>query len=120
MAAPYLEVAWRPLERRGDLVCVVEGDFDLAPWGLRTTIPAGYESDGMSVPRWLWASVGPRIAPRTIGPSIAHDWLYTRHCTTRAEADAWYREALRGNGYPAWRCWEVWLGVRLGGGSHWS
>lgn len=116
---PYLEIPWVPEEKDGDLICVVAEDFSLAPWGLNVTIQKGFRSDGMSVPRFFWRSVGPRIAPKTIGPSIAHDYLYSVHVIGRSAADRWYREVLIGNGYSRIRAYEVWLGVRIGGGSHW-
>ena len=34
--------------------------------GVTFIVPAGFESDGASVPRFLWSSVSPQIDPRTL------------------------------------------------------
>ena len=46
-------------------------------WRKKTvTVPAGFQSDGCSVPRWFWDSVSPQIDPRTLRAAIVHDYLY--------------------------------------------
>lgn len=119
MQDQYLSVPWIAIERGGELVCRVTTPFPLLPWGLYTTIPEGFESDGMSVPRAFWSWIGPRIAPRTIGPCIAHDWLYISHDISRKAADKFLRRTLEGNGYPTAKAWMVYVGVRAGGAFHW-
>lgn len=93
---------------------------DLSPWGVPTTIPARFRSDGMSVPRFFWRFIGPPVDGRTMSASIAHDWLYTCQCLPRADADKWYRLMLIGAGYPARKAWIAWAAIRLFGGSHWT
>lgn len=88
---------------------------------LHVTIPAGYVSDGASVPRFFWRLLSPPIDPITIAPSIAHDWLYdnaTRLGLDRADCDSWYCDALRRNGYPLWKCLLTYIGIRLFGRLH--
>ena len=82
------------------------------------TVPEGYCSNGLSCPRWGWSLVSPTIDNRTIRSAVGHDWLYENHVCTRAEADAWFRENMVKDGFPKFRAWLAWLGVRIGGGSH--
>ena len=88
----------------------------------RMYVPAGYVSDGASVPRCLWKILSPQICDTTLGPSIGHDWLYDTHKRyglSRRECDLWYHGALYDNGYPGWKCDLTYIGVRLGGWTHW-
>lgn len=83
-------------------------------------VPAGYASDGASVPRLLWRLLSPCIDPVTLAPSICHDFLYEWGIGTRYEADEWYMDALYRAGYPAWKCILTFIGIRLFGGSHYG
>ncbi len=93
---------------------------DLSPWGVPTTIPARFVSDGMSVPRFFWRFIGPPVDGRTMSASIAHDWLYSCQVIPRAAADKWYRRMLVAAGYPRRKAWIAWAAIRLFGGSHWT
>lgn len=84
------------------------------------TIEAGYVTDYASIPRLMWRFVGHPAMFRE--ESLPHDWLYSeydKHTYTRAEADRFFREILEERGRPAWKCWAMWLGVRLGGWVPW-
>lgn len=83
-------------------------------------VPAGYVSDGMSIPRLFWRLLSPPVDGRTLGPCIRHDWRYGAGEPSRAEADRLLREELIGNGYPRRKAWCVWLGVRIGGAKHFN
>lgn len=102
------------------LTIVTLATTPLDAWGIHgLTIPSDYVSDGMSVPRVLWGIIGARIGSKTLGPSVAHDYLYQTHYLPKTKADAWYRRALIGNGYSKILAWLVWLGVSLGGWLRW-
>lgn len=57
------------------------------------TIPAGYYTDGASIPRWLWTFCGSPFSGNYIEAAIIHDWLYhlaidkKKPKGTRSEAD---------------------------------
>ena len=115
-----VSIPWHPQDAPdGSLLCVVSHDISLKAWGIDAIMPAGFESDGMSVPRFFWRFIGPRIDGTTIGPAIVHDWLYKTHLLTRKQADRWLFNALRANGYSAAKSRLVYCGVRIGGFSHW-
>lgn len=83
-------------------------------------VPSGYVSDGMSVPRLFWRLLSPPVDGRTLRASVIHDYLYATGFVSRAEADRFYRLSLIEDGYPAWKAWAVWIGVRIGGRSHYT
>lgn len=82
---------------------------------LKIRVPAGFVSDGPSVPRapllyLFFGHVGKRAA-------VIHDWLYRNALVPRDVADSIYKEALidskKGKNVAFW----MHLGVRLGGAS---
>jgi len=84
----------------------------------RIVVPAGFVTDLASVPRlpityFLAGGLAHAAA-------VVHDYLYTTHELTRAQADAVFREAAQACGVGAWRAWVMWLGVRLGGAWSWD
>lgn len=107
-------------EKDGTTILETMEEVDLTPWGICTTIPQGFVSDGMSVPRFFWRFIGPPVSGITMAPSVAHDWLYSCQCVTRKEADDWYKKMLLLAGYPAWKARLAWLGIRTFGGLHWG
>ena len=87
------------------------------------TVPAGFVTDFASVPRlpFIWLLFGDMARP----PATLHDWLYTadkdgKHPVAfRALADDIFYKACVEEGVPKWKAWMMWLGIRIGGGSHW-
>lgn len=82
------------------------------------TVPAGFRTDLASTPRIpilfeLFGNVAHRAA-------VVHDYVYTSGRESREIADAVMREACLVTGVPAWRAFGMWLGVRLGGASHYT
>lgn len=88
--------------------------------GKSYVIPAETLSNGCSVPRLFWSLVCPTIDNRTIRAAVAHDWLYENHVCTRKEADDWFYDAMVEDGFPKFRAYLAWMGVRIGGGSHYK
>lgn len=115
----HLSIPWQPMENSDGLWCVTTSPYDLAQWGVNSIIPEGFTSDGMSIPRFFWRWLGPRIDTNTVGPSIAHDWFYFSHALSRKDADLWFYEALKHNGYSAIKAKAVYAGLRLFGWTHW-
>lgn len=85
------------------------------------TIPEGFASDGMSVPKFFYRVLSPAIDPVTLEPSVIHDYLYSHtEICTRQEADEWYRDHLIEDGFAEWKAYTVYYGLRLFGSSHWG
>ncbi len=66
-------------------------------------VPAGYISDGSSIPRIFWVSIGSPFLPEFRAASIIHDFLYSEGTGDRKEADKMYRDILKDNGVVWWR-----------------
>ena len=66
-------------------------------------IPAGYISDGSSIPRLFWVSVGSPFLPEFRSASIVHDYLYSEGIGDRKKADELYRSILKNNHVVWWR-----------------
>lgn len=56
-------------------------------------VPAGFETDFASIPRFFWR-IWPPWGPWTPA-AIMHDRLYTTHACSRREADRRFREAIK-------------------------
>lgn len=90
--------------------------------GRSFVIPAGFESDGASVPRFFWRIVCPPTDPQAVRAGVAHDWIYRTQPKgwTRAEADKMFYDLLVEDGMYRCRARLAYLGVRLGGGFAWD
>lgn len=77
---------------------------------------AGFITDLFSQPQIAMALFG------EIGQeeSLPHDLAYSKRTMTRALADRMLYEACVLNGVPRWKAVLIYLGVRIGGGSHWK
>jgi hypothetical protein len=84
-----------------------------------STLPAGFRTDGASVPRYIPLAYA-LFGNTSEEAATLHDWLYTAQPVPRAMADRVLLEASQATGVPGWRRWPMWLGVRIGGGSHWT
>lgn len=79
-------------------------------------VPAGFQTDGATVPRFLWWLI-PKMG-RHSRAAFAHDWLYRRAEVPRFFADACFRLFLHGLGVPWYRQLAMYWAVRLFGGCH--
>lgn len=105
----------------GDIITLLE-DLTVIYNGKVLTVPAGFQSDGASVPQFLWDSVSPQIDPRTLRGAVVHDFLYrtTPRNWTRKEADELFYDFIRADGLGWWRAQTAYLGVRLFGAKSWK
>lgn len=85
------------------------------------TVPAGFESDGASVPRFFWRWVFPPGDTHAIRAAILHDYVYRTHPEgwTREDADKLFLWTLIEDGVPAHHAVRAYLGVRLFGWIAW-
>ena len=86
------------------------------------TVPAGFESDGASVPRFFWRIVFPPGEPGALRAAFLHDFIYRTHPAgwTRKQADELFRELLIDDGVSRFSAGLAYWGVRLFGGSSWE
>lgn len=89
--------------------------------GRRITVPEGYETDGASIPRWLW-SILPAWG-RYSRAALVHDYLYDcliagvphKEARTRAAADEVFLEAMLVSDVSRLVAHMMWACVRLFG-----
>lgn len=82
------------------------------------SVPAGFVTDGASIPRGLWSVFSP-TGP-WFGAAVIHDFLYSPHNTrrTRKEADLLFKEAMFNAGLDWPRREMIFRAVRLFGGAN--
>jgi len=104
----------------------------LEPWEVKYDdviyrIPAGFITDGATIPRILWPIFGtPTDIPR-LYVALLHDYLYTvgpqidpnPKCHLRRTADKIYRDFNIQLGEPVCRTKIEYRFIRMFGGSHW-
>ena len=85
-------------------------------------IHAGFECDGVSVPRFAWSLVSPCIDPRSLRAGIAHDYIYRVQPEgwTRAQADLMFVCFLIEDGLAIPRALLAYAAVRLFGWIAWN
>ena len=104
----------------GDVLTLLEDLIVI--WGDRVIrVPAGFQSDGASVPRFMWENVSPAIDPRTIRAAIIHDWIYRNHPNgwSRRMADCLFYDFCRADGLSWWKSIKAYWGVRMFGSYSW-
>jgi len=66
-------------------------------------VPAGWATDGASIPWWIISLTGgiiDRWDPRTLRSAIVHDWMYSTHELTWRESNALFYRSLRAEDWP--------------------
>ena len=84
-------------------------------------LPAGFETDGASIPRLLWWICGTPLEVPRLYAALVHAFIYGGNApeATRAAADDLYRDLQLALGVPRWKCYVEWAALRLFGKSHW-
>lgn len=105
----------------GDILTLLE-DLTVNWNGRTVTVPSGFESDGCSVPEFLWDSVSPQIDPRTLRAAIVHDYLYRNALPgwTRKDADELFYDFMVEDGMPKFKAGIAYYGVRWFGSTNWK
>ena len=86
------------------------------------TVPAGFTSDGCSVPRIFWRLVFPPLDNKAIRAGVIHDYIYRTHPEgwTKWQADWEFRKLLLEDGVSLAQANLAFLGVVFGGGKAWK
>lgn len=95
----------------GDLYMVVNG-FDI--------VPAGFVTDGASIPRFLWRLLGHPFQSDYIDVFILHDYRYQTGEIPRSVADDEMLAGLEARGMGYVKRYTIYWGVRLFGASHYN
>lgn len=111
----------QPSADGGECWVLVE-DFHVLVDGMMFAVPAGFKTDGASIPRFLWRLCGHPLETRRFPIAVLHDRLYEEGAAlglTRQQVDEIYRDGLIALGYGKWAAATEYYAIRLCGGSHW-
>ncbi len=88
----------------------------------RITVPAGFKSDGASVPRLFWRIVFPPGDQKALRAAFVHDYLYRTHPEywDKKTADELFYYMLVNDGVSRFSASLAYWGVRLFGGRAWK
>ena len=79
----------------------------------KVIVPAGFASDGASVPRFLWSMFPP--FGKYLEAAIVHDWFCVTHAVDSITAAKVFREAMEVCGVGKWRRTKMYWAVRTFG-----
>ena len=99
----------------GRLMVVVDEVSFTDKAGRVWTVPAGFETDGASIPHALWALVGSPFTGRYRAAAVFHDCAYRTLGVTKEEGDAMFLEAMLECGCEPWRAELIHEAVRRAG-----
>jgi hypothetical protein len=116
-----LKIAVHSEDEQGNVYTLLE-DMTVVWNGKVLVVPAGFKSDGASVPRFFWRWVFPPGDSRALKAAIAHDYVYRTHPEgwTKPLADKMFYDMLRENKVPFLNAKRAYWGVRLFGSSSWK
>jgi hypothetical protein len=116
-----LKIAVHKEDEQGNVYTLLE-DVTVIWNGRVLYIPAGFKSDGASVPKFFWRWVFPPGDSRALKAAIAHDFVYRNHPQgwDKDSADKMFYDILRENKVPFLNAKRAYWGVRLFGSSSWN
>lgn len=88
--------------------------------GRTWTVPIGFVTDGASIPRELWSTVGSPFTGKYRRAAVVHDYLYKLQPLPRAKCDLVLLEAMMKDGTEKILAKTIYDGVRLGGWKAWK
>ena len=83
-------------------------------------IPAGFITDGASIPRFLWAIIDPPFKSDYIEVYVEHDYDYSVGVISRKDADDKMLEGLKAKGMGYFKRYTIYFAVRMFGASHYN
>lgn len=87
------------------------------PQGRVWTAPAGFVTDGASIPDELWSLIGSPFTGKYRVAAVFHDVAYATLGVRKEDADTMLRQAMLECGCEVWRADAIYEGVRVGGQS---
>ena len=116
-----LKVSVHTEDSKGNVYTLLE-DLAIVWDGKALVVPAGFKSDGASVPRFFWRCVFPPGDSRALRAAFAHDFIYREHPFgwNKEDADNLFYHLLREDGMSWFSSQGAYWGVRLFGSSSWD
>jgi len=88
--------------------------------GYKLTIHPGYKTDGASIPRIVWDSIGHPMSTHFITAALFHDILYDSEAMPREWTDEMFGRVLLESGVGKVREWLMEISVKMFGGCTWK
>jgi len=88
--------------------------------GSSIKIPKGFITDGASIPRFFWRSIGHPFQSRLVMPALIHDFCYRYKPFAKKYADELFFEMLKKNKVSNWRRYLMFWAVKYFGKSSWD
>jgi hypothetical protein len=101
-----------PLTLREQLI------FESDALGCDIVVPAGFETDLASIPRFFWRVLPPLGTYSE--PAVVHDWLYSVQSHVRVLADKVLLEGMTVHNVPNWQRCSIYYSVRTFGWAAWN
>jgi hypothetical protein len=95
-------------------MCLLEAFCYIDPQGRRWEAPKGAITNGASIPRTLWSSIGSPYTGNYRRASIVHDIAIRNPCILRADADTMFYFACLAGGCMLMEGKLLYAGVRVG------
>ncbi len=83
-------------------------------------VPAGFVSDGASIPKTFWTIIGSPWSGKHGKAAVIHDFLYDRQPFTRKKSDGIFIEAMKVLKVNWVKRRLMWFAVRVGGWRPWN
>lgn len=108
-------------DKRGNIITLLKPE-KIRFRGKNFVVPAGFQSDGVSVPPFAWPLITSQIDPESLRAGVAHDWIYRMQPAgwTRAEVDLLFLCFLIEDGLSVPRALTAYVFVRGFGGKAWK
>lgn len=83
-------------------------------------VPAGFVTDGASIPRFAWRIIDHPFQSDYIEVYVVHDYDYQTGRISRAEADKKMLDGLKAKGMNYFKRYAIYWSVRIFGASHYN
>jgi hypothetical protein len=79
--------------------------------GVTATVPEGYLTDGMSIPKWLQPVIGEPFEGNTLRAALFHDALCCYQIKSQKITHGLFELILKEDGFPFWKRKTAYLAV---------
>ncbi len=101
---------------KADRRCVLKRNFGYRdPFGVSWQAPAGDETDGASIPEFLWDQVGKPFDDDLVQAAVIHDFYCKNRVRSWQQTHRVFYDALISSGVPKSRADLLYAGVLVGG-----
>ncbi len=83
-------------------------------------VPAGFISDGASIPRIFWTIIGSPWSGKYGRAAVIHDYLYYKQIFTRKKSDLIFLEGMKVLGVSWWKRHLMYRAVRMASWIPWN